>query len=265
MLDTLMALWNQDRRKRAVQAILIFFLMCISISLLLVITSRSLTSQYKQQKASTGSASPTVPTFGNTVVPNLTPTVSVVVGTQPTPVATTVQPTPVATTTQPTPVATTTQLTPVSTATQPTPVSTATQPCPATPSGATSHASTFYADALLQPSPTPQRGSGTPNPPHKHFDGGGGGPVNTITPVLPTPTPVPPSTPTPVIPSTPTPAPAQHGWVPNCVTSNSLSTVTGSGVIALLAQNIWFILGSALLCTTLFYAMLFAIKHRMRV
>ena len=228
MLDTLMALWNQDRRKRTVQAILTFFLMCIGISLLLVITSRSVESQYQKPKASVGSANPTVPTFGNTVVPDVTPTVSVVIGTQS-------QPTPVAKTIQPTPVATTTQ------------------PCSATPSSAMNQTYAFYANALLQPSlsPTPQRGRSTPRISSKRLDGGG--PVST--PVLPTPTPALQSTPTPT----------QHGWVSNCTTSNSLSTVAGSDIITLLAQNIWFILGSALLCTMLFYALLFTIKRRMQV
>ncbi len=212
MLDTLMALWNQDRRKRAVQAILTFFLMCIGISLLLVITSRSAESQYQRQKASVGSANPTVPTFGNTVVPDVTPTVSVVIGTQ----------------------------------SQPTPVATTAQPCSATPSSAMKQTDAFYANALLQPSPMPAMAHRIPYVSFKRFDGG---PIGTITPMLPT----------------STPAPAQHGWVSNCTTSNSLSTIAGSDVIILLAQNIWFILGSALLCTTLFYALLFTIKRRMQV
>ena len=230
MLDTLMALWNQDRRKRALQAILTFFLMCIGISLLLVITSHPAESQY-QPKVSLGSTQPTVPTFNNTVVPDLTPTVSVVVGTQ-------LQPKSIAKATQPTPAATTTQ------------------PCSTTPSSDISQASTFYADTVLQPSPTPHSARSTPHISTKRLDGGGG-PVNTITPVLPTPT--------PVLQNTPTPASAQHGWVSNCTTSNSLSTIARSDVITLLAQNIWFILGSALLCTTLFYALLFIIKRRLQI
>ena len=229
MLDTLMALWNQDRRKRAAQAVLTFFLMCIGISLLLVITSRSVESQRQQQKASTGNANPTVPVFGSTVVPDLTSTASVVVGIQS-------QPSPVAKTTQPTPTATTTQ------------------PCAATPSSAMSQTYAFSADALLQPSPTPSRGRSSPHSSSKRLDGG---PGNTITPVLPTQT--------PSLQSPPTPAPAQHGWVSNCSTSNSLSSIASSDIIVLLTQDIWFIVGSALLCTILFYALLFIIKRRMQV
>ncbi len=235
MIDTLMALWNQDRRKRAGQVILIFLLMCIGISLLFVIANNSIRSQQTSLKQ----VNPTVPTFGNTVVPDLTPTVSVVVGTQLTPGATRTQSTPAVITTQPTPIATTTQ------------------PCVATPSGATSQASSLYANALLQqtlsPTPTPHHGNGTPVVPLKHFDGGGGGPIGT--PVLPTPTPIPQNTP-----SSGTPP----GWVPNCTTSNGISFIARSDVLTLLLKDIWLILGSSLLGTVVFYATLFAIKRRMK-
>jgi len=133
MIDTLMALWNQDRRKRAGQIVLTFLLMCIGISLLFVLTNRSVQSQQTSLKQ----VNPTVPTFGNTVVPDLTPTVSVVVGTQLTPGATRTQSTPAVTTTQPTPIATTTQ------------------PCIATPSGATSQTSSLDVNALLQQTLSP--------------------------------------------------------------------------------------------------------------
>lgn len=228
MIDTLMALWNQDRRKRAAQAILTFFLMCIGISLLLVIMNRA--ADFPRQKASTGSGNPTVPSFGNTVVPDLTPTISVVIGTQATPPAATMQPTQVATNT---------------------PL------CVTTPSGSKSQMSSFYA-VLVQSSPTstpkPRSGSGTPSVPLRHFDGGGGGPINTGTPVLPTPT---------SVQSTATPGPP-HGWVPNCTTNNSISTVASRNVLALLAHNIWFILGSALLGTLVFYGVIIMIKQRIR-
>lgn len=235
MIDTLMALWNQDRRKRAMQIVLTFLLMCIGISLLFVITDRSVESQHQHQKASQGDANPTIPPFGNTVVPNLTPTVSVVVGTQTTPVATT----------------------------QPTPIATTTQPCAATPTSATSRTSSLYANILVQQtaSPTPtltfQRGSGMPGVSIKHFDGGGG-PISTSTPVLPTPT---------TIGSYGTPVPPHvgGGWVPSCDTSNSISIITDSNVIALLKRNIWLILGCSFLGTMLFYGMIFAVKRRIRV
>ena len=157
MIDTLMALWNQDRRKRGMQVILTFFLMCISISLLFVITTQSAESQH-QNRALTG-ASPTVPTFGNTVVPNLTPTISVVVGVQTTPA--------------------------------PTPQS----PCAATPNGATSHTSTLLTNALVGQTPTPTPHSVQ----MKHNDGGGGVPVATPPPLPPTPAPATSITPTPAV------------------------------------------------------------------
>lgn len=235
MIDTLMALWNQDRRKRAGQVILTFLLMCIGISLLFVITNRPVQSKQQSQQTSLRRVNPTVPTFGNTVVPDLTPVVSVVVGTQLTPVVPRTQPTPTLTTIQPTPIATTTQ------------------PCVATPSGATGQTSSLYANALRPQtlSPTPYHGNGTPVVPLKHFDGGGGGPVGT--PVLPTPT----------LPAQSTPSSGTiPTWVPNCTTSNSLGIMTRSDVLPLLLQNIWLILGSSLLGTVIFYATLVAIKRR---
>ncbi len=242
MIDTLMALWNQDRRKRAGQVILTFLLMCIGISLLFVITNRSVQTKQQTQQASSRQVNPTMPTFGNTVIPDLTPTISVVIGTQLTPEATRAQPAPGVTKPRPTPAVT---------MTQPTPIATATQPCAATPSGATSQTSSLYANALLQQ--TPHHRSGTPVVPLKHFDGGGG-PIGT--PVLPTPTPISHSTP-----SSDTPP----GWVPNCTTSNTIGTVASSDVLPLLLRNMWLILGSSLLGTILFYATIFAVKRRMRV
>ena len=240
MIDTLMALWNQDRRKRAGQVILTFLLMCIGISLLFVITNRSVQPKQQTQQASSRQVNPTIPTFGNTVIPDLTPTVSVVIGTQLTPVVTRTQPTPTVTTTQPTPIATTTQ------------------PCLATPSGATSQTSSLYTNALLQqtssPTPTSHHGSETPVVPLKHFDGGGGGPIGT--PVLLTPTPISQSTPS---------SGAPPGWVPNCTTSNTIGIMVSNDVLPLLLRNIWLILGSSLLGTILFYATIFVVKRRMRV
>ncbi len=248
MIDTLMALWNQDRRKRARQVILTFFLMCIGISLLFVIINRSAESQ--RQQTLSGQVNPTVPTFGNTVVPDITPTVSVVVGTQLTPGAIRPRSTPT--------VSTIPQSTPTVAAIQPTPIATTTQPCIATPSGATSQKSVLYINASVQrtssPTPTPPRGNGTSDVPVKHFDGGGGGgPIDTGTPILPTATPMVQSTPS---------SGSQPGWVPNCTTSNSISFIARSSVLSLLLQNIWLILGSSLLGTMLFYSTLYAIKRR---
>ena len=239
MIDTLMALWNQDRRKRAGQVILTFLLMCIGISLLFVITNKSAQSQQQFQQASLRQANPTVPTFGSTVVPDLTPTVSVVVGTQRTPAVARVQATPAGATTQPTPISTTTA-----------------QSCVATPSNTTGQTSSLYANAFVQQNLTiiSRQENGTPVVPLKHFDGGGGGPVGT--PTLPTPTPLPQGTPSSG--SVPT-------WVPNCTTSNSFGIMAGNHVIPLLLQNIWLILGGALLGTILFYTTLFAIKRRMHL
>ncbi len=250
MIDTLMAFWNQDRRKRARQVILAFFLMCIGISLLFVIMNRVIMNRSvepQRQQTSSGQVNPTVPTFGNTVVPDITPTVSVVVGTQLTPGATTIpQSTPT--------VATTPQSTPTVATIQPTPIATTTTPCIATPSGATSQESALYANTSIRhtPSPTPHQGHGTPSVSLKHFDGGGG-PIDTSTPILPTATPMVQSTPS---------SGSQPGWIPNCTTSNSIGLITGSSVLSLLLQHIWLILGSSLLGTILFYSILFAIKRR---
>ncbi len=229
MIDTLMALWNQNRKKRGIQVVLTFFVMCISISLLFVITTQSAQS-HRQNSALVG-ANPTVPTFGNTVVPNLTPTISVVVGAQTTPLPTQAVQTP---------------------------------PCVATPAGATSRASGLYSNVLVGQatsavSPTPtQHGV-----PRKHNDGGGGIPVIVATPVSSEPT----TASTPVIVSTPTAVPARSGsgWVSNCTTSNSISLMTSSAIIDTIIHNVWLILGSSLLGTMLFYCILFALKRRIYV
>ncbi len=239
MIDTLMALWNQDRRKRALQVVLTFFLMCIGISLLCVLSGKSVQFQHQNQQAAISTVNPTAPSFGNTVVPNLTPTMSVVVGTQPTP-------------------------------TQPTPVPTTEPPCSTTPSGATSHVATLYTDMLQGQTPTPTPtitatavSTVTPGVPRKPNDGGGGGPLPVVTPTFSAPT-----TPTPVQNNvTPTPGtkPGSGGWASNCATSNSISNVMGDDVLATLAHNLWLILGSSLLGTTLFYGTLFVVKRRMQV
>ena len=238
MIDTLMALWNQDRRKRAMQVILTFFLLCISISVLFVLLKPA-QSQHQDQKAAVSTA--TIPSFGNTVVPNLTPTMSVVVGTQPTSVPTT----------------------------QPTPAPTTQTPCSTTPSGATSNGLSADVDIQQGQSPTTTptvrvtvtvtpNGTGTPYVPKKHNDGGGGGgPLPGVTPTFSVPT-------TPSTQSTATPGtqPGGSGWGSNCATSNSILNGTEQNVFATVAANIWFILGGSLLCTTLFYGAIFLVKRR---
>ena len=230
MIDTLMALWNQDRRKRAMQIILTFFLLCISTSVLFVLLKPA-QSQHQNQKAAVSTA--TVPSFGNTVVPNLTPTMSVVVGTQPTPSPTA----------------------------QPTPVPTTQTPCSTTPSGATSNGLSAYTTTEQGQSPTTTptpHATGTPYVPKKHNDGGGGGgPLPGVTPTFSVPT-------TPSAQSTATPGaqPGGNGWGSNCATSNSILNGTGQNVFATVAANIWFILGGSLLCTTLFYGAIFLAKRR---
>lgn len=233
MIDTLMALWNQDRRKRVIQVLLTFFLMCISISLLFVLVGRPTQSRHQNQRAAVGTA--TVPSFGNTVVPNLTPTMSVVVGAQPTP----------APTTQPTSAPTT----------QPTPAPTTQTPCSTTPSGATSNGVTFYTDIQQGQIPTV---TVTPPVPKKHNDGGGE-PMPGVTPTFSAPA-------TPPAQSTITPGtkPGGNGWGSNCATSNSISNGTGGDVLTLLVPNIWLILAGSLLGTTLFYGVLFLLKRRMQ-
>ncbi len=233
MIDTLMALWNQDRRKRATQVMLVFFLLCISISVLFVLLKPA-QSQHQNQKAAVSTA--TVPSFGNTVVPNLTPTMSVVVGTQPTPIPTT----------------------------QPTPAPTTQTPCSTTPSGAASNGLSAYTSLQQGQSPTTPTATTTPNStgtpyvPRKHNDGGGGGgPLPGVTPTFSVPT-TPPSQST----ATPGTQPGGNGGGSNCATSNSILNGVRQNVFATIAENIWFILGGSLLCTILFYAAIFAVKRR---
>jgi hypothetical protein len=229
MIDTLMALWNQDRRKRARQILLVFLLLCISISVLFVLLKPA-QSQHQNQKAAVSTA--TVPPFGNTVVPNLTPTLSVVVGTQPTPVPTT----------------------------QPTPAPTTQTPCSTTPSGATSNGLSVNVDIQGSSPTTAPTASNTSTPyvPRKHNDGGGGGVLLPgVTPTFSVPT-------TPSASSTATPGTQSggNGWGSNCATSNSILNSAGQNVLATIAENIWFILGGSLLCTVLFYGAIFMVKRR---
>ncbi len=220
MVDTFMALWNQDRRKRARQMLLIFFLtfslLCIGTSLLFVVIHRG--SQHQRQQSSLGQQTPTVPAFGSTVVPDRTPTT--IVRSHPTSGATATQVPPVATPTQHLPTATT-------------------QPCIGTPTRVASLSTRDLSQqgALLV-------GIRSLQP----FDGGG--PVHT--PIFFFIRRIQCSTPSP-----------QPGWEPNCTTSNSVSVFADSDTIALLRQNIGFILVSSMLGTGVFYVILFAIKRRM--
>jgi hypothetical protein len=91
MIDTLMAFWNQNRRKRATQVLLTFFLMCISTSLLFVIvgvpqwshpTQRTLTT--RKLASNVGDTPVTTPTVvvHSTLGPQTSPTTTVVVPSQ---------------------------------------------------------------------------------------------------------------------------------------------------------------------------------------
>ena len=97
MIDTLMAFWNQNRRRRAAQLLLAFFLMCISISLLFVAMSLPQWSHTHPQGSMTGRAGnkgnigagtgATTPTaiVQITQEPEMTPTSTVIVPGQITP------------------------------------------------------------------------------------------------------------------------------------------------------------------------------------
>ena len=95
MIDTLMAFWNQNRRRRAAQLLLTFFLMCISISLLFVAMSLPQWSHTHPKGSVTGRAGDkgsmgagvTTPTaiVQITQEPEMTPTSTVIVPSQITP------------------------------------------------------------------------------------------------------------------------------------------------------------------------------------
>ncbi len=242
MLETLMALWNQNRRKRARQILLTFLLMCIGTSLLLVLTNKPAESQHQSVQIP---GQPTVPVFGSTVIPNTTPTISVTIATQQTPITTTPQPSAVAKSVQPTSIPTT----PVN------PVPTTTLPCVSTPSNTTSSAASLSSSIQLQQPLTlassPPSGRGTPTHPLKPLDGGG--PIVPVTPIAPIATPVVQNT--PGVSSTPS-------WVHNCNTSNSIIPLADKSTLTLLKADIWLILGTSLLGTALFYACLFLLKRK---
>ena len=288
-----MAFWNQNRRKRAAQVLLTFFLMCISISLLFVAMSLPQWSHTHPQSSITGnagnietgagrrgSARATTPTVvvqitqgpqtkptGTVIVPSqVTPTPSSsasscttpdaqvnVNGTTSTNIAllrtTPYAPnTPIAQNTSPvvhstaTPSATTTPV--------PTTVATATITPTATQQVTPTETATATPSVTPATTPTVTGASETP-PPVSPQQQDGGGPLNDGTPVSASP--VPGSTP---------PGSTQHiggGWISAC-NGNDIGMIAGANVVEVVWQHLWLILGASLMCTALFYGILWHVN-----
>ncbi len=184
MIDTLMALWNRDRRKRGSKLLMIFLLLCISISLLLCVLHVPSDSRQQSRKTATDGVAPTATLYQSTIGPNMTPTSTFVIVNQATPTVTTsATPTLAA--------GTPSAATPVATATM--------QPCITTPASGVRKGSAIHTDA-----PVRQGNGGHANRP-------------TVTAIHPRLTPTPiikvtkptPTKPRPVLRMTVTPAPTR--------------------------------------------------------
>lgn len=295
MIDTLMALWNRGYGGRGIIVSIVFFVICISISLLLITVQGPWAAGINHSKdtanqatQNTGAFTPTSQSNGiqpiadNTVTindPTSTPTQAPTP--KPTSVLCTATPavghTPTALTYRPT----NTPKTATPTHSRPTPTPT---PRPTSTPAATATASpTATSTPTLTPSPT---ASSTPSPT----------PTATSTPaVTPTSTPSPTSTgsptPTGTITPTATASPAATitptatstpGIIPTAtVTLTSLNRqrtlcsqnsagfslgLTGNGqILALLWHDLGFILGGSMLGTTLFYLSLFWVAQKKKI
>ncbi len=293
MIDTLMAFWNQNRRRRATQLLLTFFLMCISISLLFVAMSLPQWSHTQPQGnmtrrtgnkgsigAGAGTTTPAV-TVQITQEPETTPTSTVIVPGQITPTpagGASSCTTPDAQINVNASINTTSQQASVNTPVSQTPSPVTRNPLTPKP-GTKGVAQTtpvtiptmiakgiVNATATTTPtvSPTPSQPV-TPTVtatamPHVT-------PITTATqtsgaPLIPAQQqgggPLNTGTPisaSPVPGSTP-PGATQHiggGWISSC-NSNDIGMIAGANIVAILWQHLWLILGISLLCTAIFYA-----------
>ena len=244
MIDTLMAFWNQNRRRRAAQVLLTFFLMCISISLLFVVMSLPQWSHTHPQNSITGRAG-NKGSIGTGVegvgkvgkvgkVGATTPTVIVQItqGPQVKPTSTIIVPSQAT----PTPVGGT---------------SSCTTPDTQVNFNATINTASQYTEGnTVTPAETAIISTGTPvttvttstatnGMPLIPAQQQGGGPINSGTPVS----------------ASPVPGSTQHiggGWISAC-NGNDIGMIGGANIVSVIWQNIWLILGVSLACTALFY------------
>lgn len=279
MIDTLMAFWNQDRRKRARQALLTFFLMCISISLLFVVMGLPQWSHKQPQGNGTGRAGGT----GGTATTQPTVIVQVTQVTTAIPTSTITVPRQFTRTPSSNPSTCsspqaqmkaafyrntiTQQATPnIPTSQHPivytnaTPTHGTQRTAHETPTPSLSPSPTIVPTIVTATTPTPSMvPTGTTShgtPPHKPGQLQGGGPINTGTPISASPVPTPIST-----------GGTQHiggGWTSAC-NSNDIGAVTGPYMVSFLWQNLWSILGASLICTVLFYGVIWSICRRRMV
>jgi hypothetical protein len=196
MIDTLMALWNQGTRGRGIMVTTAFFIICISISLLLIPIENTWTSWLSHQGNTSGDQSSiinstdlTATARANNIQPSADNTTTIYAPTA------TPQATPTKPSTNPCPVASVTHTTPVVVGTTPPSGGHSPTPIPTATHGVTPTSTPI-------PSPTPTNTPITsPTPTHT--------PVPSPTPTnTPTPSPTPTKTPVPSPTPTHTPVPS---------------------------------------------------------
>lgn len=298
MIDTLMAFWNQNRRKRAAQVMLTFFLMCISISLLFVAMGLPQWSHTHHQGGvtgrtgnNTGGIAATTPTVVVQITqwPLVTPTSTIIVPSQVTPTPSSGPSsctTPIA---QGNANATTYPNAILQQATPDTLITRSASPVIRTAAtltpGTQGVASTT---PTVMPSPVPTF-TGTPDATATSTSTGTATATTTSTPTgTPTVTPTstalngtPPHMPSqqqsgggPINLGTPisaSPVPGltpttgtQHiggGWISAC-NGNDIGMLAGANVLSILWQHMWLILAASLACTALFSAIVYRINRK---
>jgi outer membrane biosynthesis protein TonB len=293
MIDTLMALWNQGTRGRGIMVTTAFFIICISISLLLIPIENTWTSWLSHQGNSPGDQSSiisstdlTATARANNIQPTADNTMTIYAPTA-TPRATPTKPS-----ANPCPVASVTHTTPVVVGTTPSRGDHSPTPIPTATHGVTPTSTPI-------PSPTPTN-TPTPSPTPTNTPVPSPTPTNTpvpsVTPthtpiasVTPTNTPIASVTPTPrktpTVPATLTTGPTnttqklgegitqsgQQGNNPghtNCLhirVGDSLDMYSNAHILANLEHNLGFILVGSTLGTLFFYVIIYYMARKKKV
>ena len=294
MIDTLMALWNQGTRGRGILVTTAFFIICISISLLLIPIENIWTSWLSHQGNSPGdqtsiisSTDLTATARANNIQPTTDNTTTIYAPTT-TPQATPTKPSANPCTVTPVPHTTPVGTTPSRGGYSPTPTPTATHGV--TPTSTPIPSPTPTNTPIISPTPTNTRVPSptptntpvsSPTPTHT--------PVPSVTPtgtptasVTPTNTPIASVTPTPrktpTVPATLTigegsthsgqPLQGNNPWHTNCLhirAGDSLDMYSNAHILATLERNLGFILAGSTLGTLFFYVIIYLLVRRKKV
>lgn len=273
MIDTLMALWNRGYGGRGVIVAIAFFVICISISLLLITVQGPWAAQVKRpqgmlsQRGPTGGASmtPTRPVSGiqpvadNTVTIYAPTTTAMAQATSTATSCVTAQATgqtPTRPISTPSPVID--HPTPIPTRPRPTPTPTHTPQPTATPSP------TMIPTPTSTPSPTPSP-TATPSPTPTNTPTPS--PTATITPSpTPTVTPLPTASATVTAVSSPTspiiPLSAKRTLCAQTEAGDTLDASGNGPIGAIIVRDLWIVLGGSALGTALFYLSVYWLTRR---